>query len=706
MKNSTKQWIRWAAWGLVLILLNSAASTLFFRADLTKNKVHSLSSASADAVSRLEEPLTIKVYLSANLPAPYNNLEQEMADLLEAYGLRGNKFFNYSLNIIQTEDADEPETSRAHRTDAQSYGIYPIQIQKVEADEVQLVNAFMGMVFIQGDLIETIPVLTETANREFTITSTIRKMSDKTGAILALEEDIELFLYLSGSLESSSPELGGYGRVLASAVEELNRQYYGRLTFRRVDPENPAAGDLPPESYNLPAINLQTGSRTAPVNRRVYAGLVVQNGEARRAVSLLNRGLFGYQIEDPAALAGALPGVIDTLVGINPRIGYVTDHGTPSLYGDGQDPNAPGLNSFRSLAGRYYDLVPVSLEEGIPEDISSLLVVSPREGFTEWELYQLDQFVLQGNAVAYFIDSMHEVIPQDQNQYYSQPPFYLPRNTGLEPLLAHYGITVKNSYILDENCFIQTTRAQGGGYNEVPIYFAPMIGPETISQKSAVTSGIKGMILLNASPLTLAEETGAGPAPELLLSSSADSWEMKENINLYNPMNIFPAPREDRLTQPVAALVQGSMTSYFKDKPLPVPPPRETGEETPESEGEAYRYDPETVLRESGSGRVFVTGSSTLLMDNVLDGAGTSPNATFLLNLLDSLNGREDYARMRSKGLSYNPLEESSAALKSFVKGFNMAGLPLLVVVFGIFTWLRYLARKKRIEALFNGEEK
>ena len=70
MKNSTTAWIRWAAWALVLILVNTAASTLFFRVDLTKNRVHSLSSASIDAVSRLEEPLTITVYLSASLPAP------------------------------------------------------------------------------------------------------------------------------------------------------------------------------------------------------------------------------------------------------------------------------------------------------------------------------------------------------------------------------------------------------------------------------------------------------------------------------------------------------------------------------------------------------------------------------------------------------------------------------------------------------------
>ena len=64
------KWTKWIAYAAVLILVNSAASTLFFRVDLTQNRVHSLSKASIEAVSSLEEPLTIKAFLSENLPPP------------------------------------------------------------------------------------------------------------------------------------------------------------------------------------------------------------------------------------------------------------------------------------------------------------------------------------------------------------------------------------------------------------------------------------------------------------------------------------------------------------------------------------------------------------------------------------------------------------------------------------------------------------
>ena len=634
-----------------------------------------------------------------------------MSDLLEAYGLKGNKFFNYSLNTVSVEGPDESEASRANRTDAQSYGIYPIQIQKVEADEIKLVSVFMGMAFIQGDIIETIPVLEGTDNREATITSTIQKMSDKTGALLSLENDIGVKLYLSSSLVAASPGLGGYADSVAGEVKELNHNYYGRLEFRRIDPDNPAAGDRAPEEYNLSSINLRGGGQENSTNRRVYANMVIENGQSYRRINLLKRNIFGgYEIEDPAVLAAVLPGVVDTLVGMNPKIGYLTDKGAPDLYGNDnpQDPNVPGLNNLRNLLGENYTLEPVSLSDGLPEDILTLLVVSPRERFSEWELFQLDQYLMKGNSLAFFVDSMDEIRPQGQNQFF-QPPTYLPRNTGLEPLLAHYGFTVERSYILDENCFRRTARDQSGGVSETPFYFAPLIGEETINEDSVIMGNIKSLILLNSSPVRVDAEAPAGITPAVLFSSSPKSWEMREDINLYNPTMIAPPPEGDRLSQDAAALAMGTLTSYFKDRPIPEPPEPEEDlpqEEAPEEEATftADQVSTQAALIESGDGKVFVLGSSTLLMDNILDEGGSSSNAAFLLNLMDTLSGREDYARMRSKGQTHRPLKETSATLKRFVKGFNIVGLPILAALFGIIVWLRGLGRKRRIELLFSRE--
>jgi len=107
-------------------------------------------------------------------------------------------------------------------------------------------------------------------------------------------------------------------------------------------------------------------------------------------------------------------------------------------------------------------------------------------------------------------------------------------------------------------------------------------------------------------------------------------------------------------------------------------------------------------LIETGKpGKILISGSSALLKDNLLDPEGTSPNAAFLLNIMDALNGRDDIAEMRSKAQQFNPLEETKAMTKNFIKLFNIAGLPALVVVFGLFTWWRRSARRQRIRMMF-----
>ncbi len=67
--------LKYILYTVLIILINIASTTLFFRVDLTENRSYSLSSASKELVGTLEEPLTIKVFLSENLPVPYNTLE-------------------------------------------------------------------------------------------------------------------------------------------------------------------------------------------------------------------------------------------------------------------------------------------------------------------------------------------------------------------------------------------------------------------------------------------------------------------------------------------------------------------------------------------------------------------------------------------------------------------------------------------------------
>ena len=68
VKEKTGAYFKFIIYLIVIILINITGTTLFFRTDLTENKVYSLSEISKNVVSTLSEPLTINVFFTKNLP--------------------------------------------------------------------------------------------------------------------------------------------------------------------------------------------------------------------------------------------------------------------------------------------------------------------------------------------------------------------------------------------------------------------------------------------------------------------------------------------------------------------------------------------------------------------------------------------------------------------------------------------------------------
>ena len=89
------KYIKLLLYVLVVVLINLAGVTLFqsWRFDLTRNKVYSLSDISKGVVATLSEPLTVKVFFTRDLPAPHNNTEQYLRDLLNEYAVNNRKQF-------------------------------------------------------------------------------------------------------------------------------------------------------------------------------------------------------------------------------------------------------------------------------------------------------------------------------------------------------------------------------------------------------------------------------------------------------------------------------------------------------------------------------------------------------------------------------------------------------------------------------------
>ncbi len=728
MKTKPKysKYVKFVIYCVVIVLLNIAGLTLFFRIDLTANNIYSISKASQKVVSTLSEPLTLNVFFTKNLPAPYNNIERYLHDLLEEYAIQANKFFNFRFYNVSPEAEGMTPTAGENQKLASDYGIHPVQIRAVEEDAVKFKKAYMGLVLIHGDMVERIPTITTIDGLEYQLTTAIQKLNNKISAFLSLSGKIKVKLILSSSLKEVASlmglkQLADYPDRLKEIVSSLNKKTYDKLEYVHIDPSSGKDSNVKLDDPDLvhlkwpafPKNNIKAGTGTI--------GLMMTYGEKTRVIQILDViriPIIGtqYNLMELAQLEEVINDNLESLVDINEKIGYLAGHGTlmvtnsPMMMRQG---NPDGMTNFSSLVSRGYSIKPIDLKDGtIPDSLGCLIIARPTEKFTDYQLYQIDQALMRGTNLALFLDSFQEVGPQGQ--------MLKPLDTGLQKLLEHYGIRVKKSIVMDQNSHKEVLPRQMGG-GEVSIYFVPLIKNRNINKSLNFMKHIKGLVAIRMSPLELNEEriSKNNISAFRLFSSSDKSWEMKENINL-NPMFLRPPDsKEDFESFPLAYLLEGEFSSYFDGKPMPektVPkeekPEDVKKDETGKAEKEADKPKKPDLdlskiegkggfLAKSKRTKIFLMASSEMLKDNVLDREGKTPNALFILNVLDALNQREDIAVLRSKEQRFNPLRDTSTFGKTFIKAFNIAGLPVLVILFGLFIWMRRHSRKKQIQLIF-----
>jgi gliding-associated putative ABC transporter substrate-binding component GldG len=186
----------------ILILVNVLSISLFGRADLTRDKQFTLSDASKDAVRSLKTPVTVTAYFTKDLPPPYSTNARYVKDLLEEYYNASADNFRYELVDPTAEETDaEKEKKKEVKQDIfgrqvreatsmekelQTLGIPPVQVRVNEDDKLEVKRAYMGIAVKVGDKHEVIPVVQETAQLEYDLTTLIRKLTREKAPKVAL----------------------------------------------------------------------------------------------------------------------------------------------------------------------------------------------------------------------------------------------------------------------------------------------------------------------------------------------------------------------------------------------------------------------------------------------------------------------------------------------------------------------------------------
>ncbi len=659
---------------ILIVLVNLVGTRAFFRIDTTETKSFSLSQGSEELVRNLEEPLSVKVFFSENLPSPYNTAYQYVTDLLVEY--QGSANSNFSWESYNMNNPENEEIAR-------NYRLSQVQIQEITNNEVGFKNVWMSLIITYADRIEAVDV-SSTDGLEYRLTTTMSSMINAVSSLAGLQGEVDLTLYLTPELADFNIQgFSDIEGVVLNAYSNLNAKHAGKIRYEEV---NPDANEIPSivASYGIQQLDWE--GESGEIGSGVL-GLVLSYGDTSRVVPLEMQSqlFFGNIIAGLDTLEDNLSLALDSLLSKSTTIGYVTGHGEMSI----TDSQA-GSGILANLVSDRYTFEEVNLAQSdIPANINTLVINGAKTPFTEEELYKIDQFVLRGGNLSLFVDPFN-IIQDEMAAMYGQqmPPQFVPNDTGLQRLLTQYGVEVPNEYVMDTNSFSE----QNQQFGEINYYYIPLVNQNEMDTKHAISQNLSFVFFPQTAPVNIEIEEGdSEKEATILASTSENAWTQSENIDL-NPLYMSPpTDSEMQSKRNLAVLVEGSFESAFAQRPQG---------ETEETSISASNH----ITKSVQGAKIFIAGTSQLTSAMVIDQQGTSPTSMFVQNVLDYLNGNEDLAKMRTRGISLNVLTIENPAFAQIMQIANQYILPLLVVVAGLIVWRARSNRRKKIFELYNGK--
>ena len=661
---------------VIIILINTIINQFTPIIDLTKDKVYSLSKESKNLVKNLKEPMTVKFFVTPNLPPPFSTYERYIKDLFEGYKSAGGK--NISFEVV---DASK------HGDLATQYRINPTQISVLEKDQTQTKLSYMGLSFIYGDSIETIPFVQSTEGLEYNIDTIMRKLMDKNDKLARLENNLNVYYISSPEIYELLP-IGAMELIpdsIMQAVSDANQDLMNKVKFIHVDMSNPSAeNEELLKKLNIKKIewqDIKDPSGNIIANKgSAYFSLVLENGDDIRELST-SYILYGAFDE----IKNEISKNIDSMLGLKATIGYVQGHEEanyitipPQFGGNPNDAYDSVSEYITEIQGNYnFEAVDISLND-IPSSIDALIVAGSKTAYTDYELYKLDQFIMSGKPVLFMLNGV-EINQNDPNaQMYG--PKLIPVTNRLNEILTNYGFSIATNMIFDDSAY----RAQvQQGMSEQKMYYIPLIAAENINAKSDITKSINLMLApISSEIITNTNNTDIKVTP--LIYTSDKSWVETENF--IASMTGMPTDASKLSKRLLAASFEGKMNSAFEGKDIPA----STNTQNNINSGI-------NRINSTTSGKVIVVGSYEMAKNSAY-----TVNKIFLMNLVDYMAGDNGLMSIRRKGAIYNPPYQVPETVKLFVRIINIVMLPVAIIVFGLMLWSSDKKRRQQIFEKFN----
>ncbi len=566
----------------IFILLVYLSTLVFYRWDLTAEKRYSLTTATKSLLKEVDSTITIKVFLTGELPADYKKLSIATKDLLDEFkSLSGN---HIKVSFEKPGENITGDTAKVLFYDSLSK---------------------LGVVFEQSEVV-------------------------------------------SSKTEKETNQL-----IIPSAL----------VSFRKG--QRPIAIDL-------------RSSRKIYKQYNVVADNPQEDVEATRNAA---EALLEYKF------ANAIDKLTRKYV---PTVAYAVGNGEPIDL---------TVNDLGESLRNEYRLAVFDLKKGYPDAsiIDALMIVKPKERFTDEDKLKLDQYVMNGGHIIWFIDKLHaelDSLMRSQAEYTA-----FDRGLELDDILFKYGVRINPDLVQDLNCskipIVIGKNADGSPkMQRYPWPYYPFLAARS---DNPISKNLDRVLPIFPSSIDTVKSPGVNKTILLATDSNSRRISSPAIVSINSVKGDEDLVSFNKSYIPVAVLLEGKFHSLYSNRLS-----KNVLDSVQKTTGKPYLAE---GVKES---KQIVVADGDIVTNQVSNTAGPQPmgllplenyrfaNREFFLNSMDYLISNNNLFESRNKDFVLRLLDKTKVEEQKNMWQLINIGLPVaLVILIGIlFQW----QRKKKYE--------
>jgi ABC-2 type transport system permease protein len=532
-----------------------------------------------------------------------------------------------------------------------------------------MVNIVSYHFFIRLDL---------TADKRYSIHPATKKL------LATLEDSLAVEIYLADDLPVDLRQLQRATKELLATFQAYTKY---PIHYEVVNMHQMAVADRKKRLKNLAdkgigVTNLYVQEQGQRKEKMIYPGLLLKYRGQEAGVMLLKsqamtsmQQMVSQSIEN---LEYEMTQAIAKLVNKNRiKLGLIQGHGGPKAY---------QLQGFKQALQEHYQLDQVNLDK-IADLVAyqALFMVKPQQAFSESEKYVLDQYIMQGGKVLFFLDCMKI----DMESLHQGRAFALPLELNLDDLLFKYGLRIKQDLVQDLYAGVCPVIVGKLG-NQPQLQFLPWPFFPILNNfaRHITTKNLNPLYSQFINSLDTVKADGVLKTPLVFTSPYSRSLGAPVHVDLES---LRKAPDKKFYNQgpmPVVYLLEGVFSSLYKNR---LPPPG---------------FSEELMLVASKPTKIFVAASSLVL--NAMDPSQNEPlpwgydpflrqkfaNEDFISNILSYMLAEDGLINTKRKVVQLRYLDNIKVTQNKLRVQLLNSCMPILLLLVVGWGWRQLYKRK------------